>query len=261
MNRNNSLNNKKGKVWLVGAGPGDASLITVKGREVLTFADVVVYDTLEDDSLLEAVPDGAELIHAIIDPEKRSDSQNQINNLLASKASEGRRVVRLEAGDPFIFGGGCEALKMLKRNGIDVEVVPGVSSAIAAPAYAGIPLTCGGLSNGVSVVSGHRQRGWEGLDFKALAGTGNTLVFLMGIPAARIIMDGLTGAGMAADTPAVIVENATIDSQRVLSSDLAHLEELAENCRPEARALIIVGRAAGLSESLEWYTDKDIRNY
>ena len=251
--KNECVKANKGKVWLVGAGPGEVSLITLKGRDVLANADVVVYDALVRGGMMSLLPEGAELIYAGKRAGNHTMSQEEINALLLEKALEGKKVVRLKGGDPFLFGRGGEELELLVQNGIDFEIVPGVTSAFAAPAYAGIPVTHRDFCRGVSVVTGHRRSsGSLDLNFKALAETGNTLVFLMGMSTKEIIADGLLSAGMAGDTPAAIIEKGTTSSQRVLITDLTHLVETAEINHAAAPAVIVIGYVAGLAERLKW---------
>ena len=254
MNDNNKCVNKnKGKVWLVGAGPGEMTLITLKGKEVLAEADVVVYDALVRGGMMSLIPEGAELIYAGKRAGRHTMKQEEINALLLEKALEGKKVVRLKGGDPFLFGRGGEELELLVQNGIDFEIVPGVTSAFAAAAYAGIPVTHRDFCRGVSVITGHRKsNGSLDLNFKALAGTGNTLVFLMGMSTIEIIMNGLLDAGMAGDTPAAVIEKGTTSSQRVLTTDLAHLTETAEINHATAPAVIVIGHVSGLAERFAW---------
>ena len=240
-------------MWLVGAGPGEMSLITLKGRDVLAEADVVVYDALVRGGMMSLIPGEAELIYAGKRAGRHTMKQEEINALLLEKALEGKKVVRLKGGDPFVFGRGGEELELLVQNGIDFEIVPGVTSAFAASAYAGIPVTHRDFCRGVSVITGHRRsNGSLDLDFRALAATGNTLVFLMGMSTMEIITDGLIGAGMAGDTPAAIIEKGTTSSQRVLTADLAHLTETAKANNAAAPAVIVIGHAAGLAERFGW---------
>ena len=254
MNNNiGCVNKNKGKVWLVGAGPGEMSLITLKGKEVLAEADVVVYDALVRGGMMSLIPEGAELIYAGKRAGNHTMRQEEINALLLEKALEGKKVVRLKGGDPFLFGRGGEELELLVQNGIDFEIIPGVTSAFAASAYAGIPVTHRDFCRGVSVITGHRKsNGSLDLNFKALAETGNTLVFLMGMSTKEIIMNGLLDAGMEGDTPAAIIEKGTTSSQRVLTTDLAHLAETAETHHAAAPAVIVVGHVSGLAERFSW---------
>ena len=237
----------------MGAGPGEMSLITLRGRDVLAGADVVVYDALVRGGMMSLMPDGAELIYVGKRAGNHTMKQEDINALLLEKALEGKKVVRLKGGDPFLFGRGGEELGLLVQNGIDFEIVPGVTSAFAAPAYAGIPVTHRDFCRGVSVITGHRRsNGSLDLDLRALADTGNTLVFLMGMSTIETIAGGLLDAGMAGDTPAAIVEKGTTSSQRVLRSDLEHLCETAKSENAEAPAVIVIGHVAGLAERLGW---------
>ena len=250
----NEIKTEKGKVWLVGAGPGDVSLITLKGRDVLSEADVVVYDALVRGGMMSLIPDKAELIYAGKRSGNHSMKQEDINSVLLEKALEGKTVVRLKGGDPFLFGRGGEEIDLLAQNGIEFEIVPGVTSAFAAPAYAGIPVTHRDFCSGVSVITGHRRsNGSLDIDFGALAASGNTLVFLMGMSTLELIMDGLMEAGMAKDTPAAIIESGTTASQRVLSTDLEHLKETADINKAAAPAVIVVGSVAALAERYGWH--------
>ena len=254
MSNNETVNTeKKGKVWLVGAGPGDVSLITLRGRDVLAQAEVVVYDALVRGGMMSLVPDDAELIYAGKRSGNHTMKQDAINSLLLEKALEGKRVVRLKGGDPFLFGRGGEELELLVENGIEFEIVPGVTSAFAAPAYAGIPVTHRDFCRGVSVMTGHRRsNGSLDIDFGALAASGNTLVFLMGMSTLDLIRDGLLGAGMPGDTLAAIVESGTTASQMVLTTDLAHLCETAEENGAKAPAVTVIGGVAGLADVYCW---------
>ena len=183
---------KQGKVWLVGAGPGDIGLFTLKGMEVLSQAEVVVYDSLVGQGVLAKVPSSARLINVGKRADKHTMPQEQINQVLFEEAQKGYRVVRLKGGDPFLFGRGGEELELLTANGIPYEVVPGVTSSIAVPAYNGIPVTHRDFCSSVHIITGHRRAGKEyDIDFQALVNTKGTLVFLMGIAALHDICQGL----------------------------------------------------------------------
>ena len=187
---------KQGKVWLVGAGPGDIGLFTLKGMEVLSQAEVVVYDSLVGQGVLAKVPSSARLINVGKRADKHTMPQEQINQVLLEEAQKGYRVVRLKGGDPFLFGRGGEELELLTANGIPYEVVPGVTSSIAVPAYNGIPVTHRDFCSSVHIITGHRRAGKEyDIDFQALVNTKGTLVFLMGIAALNDICQGLLNAG------------------------------------------------------------------
>ena len=242
-----------GKVWLVGAGPGDVGLMTLKGREVLANADVVVYDALVGDGVLGLIPDTARRIFA----GKRSGNhflrQEETNRVLLEEALKGNRVVRLKGGDPFLFGRGGEELELLVEHGVPYEIVPGVTSAIAVPAYCGIPVTHRDYCSSVHVITGHRRSGTGyDIDFDALARTGGTLIFLMGLAALPDIRAGLLAAGMAPDTPAAVLEKGTTAAQRTISATLGTLEDACERAGAQTPAIIVVGRVCELAERFAW---------
>ena len=188
---------KKGKVWLVGAGPGDYGLMTLKGRDVIENADVVVYDALVGSSILSLIPEEAEKIYVGKRSGIHTMKQGEINKLLLEKAQQGLNVVRLKGGDPFVFGRGGEELELLRKNGMPYEVIPGVTSAFAVPAYAGIPVTHRDYCSSVHVITGHRRKdGTHNIDFVALTEAGGTLIFLMGVSSLPAICGGLLSAGM-----------------------------------------------------------------
>ncbi len=243
-----------GKVWLVGAGPGDAGLMTVKGRAVLADADVVVYDALVGDAILAMIPDRARAI----DAGKRSGDhtlhQWETNELLLREALAGNRVVRLKGGDPFLFGRGGEELELLRQHGVPFEVVPGVTSPVAVPAYNGIPVTHRDLTSSLHIVTGHRRAGASyDIDFRALVATGGTLVFLMGLAALEDIVKGLLEAGMAPDMPAAVLSHGTTAAQRRVTATVGTLPERVRAARLSAPAIIVVGRVCALSEDFAWY--------
>lgn len=242
-----------GKVWLVGAGPGDSQLITVKGLDVLGQADVVIYDALISGSLLSEVPEDAELIYAGKRSDQHALKQSEINQLLLNKALEGKKVVRLTGGDPFVFGRGGEELELLAENNIPFEIVPGVTSAFAVPAYAGIPVTHRAFCSSVHVVSGHRKKdNTHNIDFVALTEAGGTLVFLMGVSSLPLICNGLLSAGMDPDTPAAVIEKGTTSHQRIVRASLEDLEMTARQHSLKAPAVIVVGDVASLADKFDW---------
>ncbi len=229
-------------VSLVGAGPGDPGLLTVRGAELLRRADVVVYDRLIAHGLLDLAPDGAELIDVGKVP-GASDRQSEINQLLIDRGREGRRVVRLKGGDPFVFGRGGEEAEALRLAGVAVEVVPGVSSAFAAPAAAGIPVTHRGLATSVSVVTARvGDASAAAVDWGALGRVGGTLVILMGMSERSTIAAGLMAGGRTGDTPVAVVHWGTTDRQRVVRATLAELPSI----ELPAPATIVVGPVAAL---------------
>lgn len=244
---------KTGKVWLVGAGPGDRGLMTLKGADVLAKADAVVYDALIGSSILSMMPENAEKIYVGKRAGRHTRSQSEINQILLEKAQQGLNVVRLKGGDPFVFGRGGEELELLAENGIPYEVVPGVTSAFAVPAYAGIPVTHRNYCSGVHVITGHRRKDHTyDIDFVALTEGGGTLVFVMGIASLPVIAGGLLSAGMDPDTPAAIVEKGTTASQRTITSTLAEIQDAAQKAQVSAPAVIIVGDVTALSEQFSW---------
>jgi len=250
---------KTGKVYLVGAGPGDPELMTVKARRVLEQADVVVYDALVGCSILAMLPAGAELIDAGKRAGAHTLRQEEINRLLLEKAQEGRTVVRLKGGDPFVFGRGGEELEMLAETGTDFEVVPGVTSAFAVPAYNGIPVTHRDCCSSVHVITGHRRAEADGrIHYEALARTEGTLVFLMGLAALPEICEGLLGAGMDPDTPAAVLSRGTTARQRRIVSTLQALPEAVRQHPLSAPAIIVVGRVCALGEAFDWYGRKKL---
>jgi uroporphyrin-III C-methyltransferase len=229
-------------VALVGAGPGDPGLLTRRGAELLEAADVVVYDRLISAELLALAPVGAELIDVGKGP-GQSARQADINDLLVELGRAGRRVVRLKGGDPFVFGRGGEEAEALRRAGLDVEVVPGVSSAFAAPAAAGIPVTHRTVSTSVTVVTGHDgEPSLPGVDWEVLARLEGTLVVLMGMAARVAIVERLTAAGRSPDTPVAVVHWGTTGHQQVVRTMLSHLAEVDL----AAPAVIVIGAVAGL---------------
>ena len=229
-------------VALVGAGPGDPGLLTRRGAELLAEAEVVVYDRLIAAELLDLAPADASRIDVGKGP-GQSGRQADINELLVAHGRSGRRGVRLKGGDPFVFGRGGEEAEALRRAGVDVEIVPGGSSAFAAPAAAGIPVTHRTVSTSVTVVTGHAgDPSLPGVDWELLGRLEGTLVILMGMAARRAITDRLVAAGRSPDTPVAVVRWGTTDRQEVVRTTLARLADVALT----APAAIVVGAVAGL---------------
>ena len=242
-----------GKIILVGAGPGGKGLLTLRGLEALGEADAVVYDRLVSEEILSLIPSSAEKIDAGKSPGSHPVPQPEINRILVEKAEEGKTVVRLKGGDPFVFGRGGEELDIPAERGIPFEVVPGVTSAVAALSEAGIPVTARGVASSFHVITGH-QKGDEPLQipFDALAKAGGTLVFLMGMGALPKLAEGLISAGMDPETPAAIVENGARPEQRKLLSTLARLPEEAAAMGLHSPAVIAAGAVCGLSDRYGW---------
>ncbi|MCD7843378.1 MAG: uroporphyrinogen-III C-methyltransferase [Clostridiales bacterium] len=243
-----------GKVTLVGAGPGDPGLLTRKGETALRAAEVVVYDRLIAPELLELLPPTAERIDVGKQADHHPVPQWRINEILLEKAQEGKNVVRLKGGDPFLFGRGGEELDLLAQHHIPFEVVPGVTSALAAPAFAGIPVTHRDYASSLHIVTGHAKAGSPlQINFQALAEAGGTCVFLMGVSALERICEGLLGAGMAENTPAAVVERGTLPGQRKVVSTLGQLAEETRKADIHSPAVIVVGEVAALSDRFDWF--------
>jgi uroporphyrinogen III methyltransferase/synthase len=241
----------KGIVYLVGGGPGDPGLLTIRGVECLSKADVVVHDRLTNPQLLAYAPQ-AELIDVGKSPNHHPIPQAQINTILIEKAGEGKTVVRLKGGDPFVFGRGGEEAQALVAAGIPFEIVPGVTSAIAVPAYAGIPVTQRGMATSVAFITGHCA-GSNPLDlnWQALAQGIDTLVFLMGVHGLPTIVTALLEAGRASDTPVALIENGTLPQQKLVIGTLATIMDKAVEIQPPS--IIIVGEVVDLHETLQWF--------
>ncbi len=245
---------KKGQVILVGAGPGDPGLLTVKGRRALESAEVVVYDRLVGQAILDLIPESAERINVGKEAAHHPVPQAQINQILLEKALEGKRVVRLKGGDPFLFGRGGEELELLRAHGVPFQEIPGITSAIAAPAYAGIPVTHRDCCSSLHIVTGHQRADRPlDIDFEALVRTGGTLVFLMGVSALGEICRGLLDAGMRPDMPAAVVERGTTPFQRVIPATLAALPEAARARQVKSPAVILVGGVCAYSDQFDWF--------
>ncbi|MFQ5761472.1 MAG: uroporphyrinogen-III C-methyltransferase [Candidatus Bathyarchaeia archaeon] len=245
----------KGKVYLVGAGPGDPELITLKALNVLKRADVVVYDWLISDEIIELFPPKAERIFVGKTSGRHTMPQSEINELILRKANEGRIVVRLKGGDPFLFGRGGEEAEVLTKAGARYEVIPGVSTALAVPAYAGIPLTHREYASSVAIATGHEmaEKGERCVNWRKLAGSADTLVVLMGVKRMGWIVQELILGGIQKDTPAAIVERGTTSRQRVITAPLAAIADEAAKHQIGPPAVIIVGNVVKLREQLSWF--------
>jgi uroporphyrin-III C-methyltransferase len=240
-----------GIVYIVGGGPGDPGLITVRGMECLRTADVVVHDRLINHQLLAYAPQ-AECIDVGKSPNHHPIPQSQINAILVEQANEGKVVVRLKGGDPFVFGRGGEEAQALTEAGIAFEIVPGVTSAIAVPAYVGIPVTQRGVATSVAFITGHcaGSNPLE-LNWQALAQGIDTLVFLMGVSSLPKIVDSLIEAGRPMDTPVAVVEKGTLPEQKVVIGTLANIIDRAVEIQPPS--IIVIGEVVNLHETLQWF--------
>lgn len=240
-----------GIVYLVGAGPGDPGLLTLRGLECLRQANVVVHDRLANRALLAFAPQ-ARLVDVGKEPDRHPVPQAHINAILVAEAQAGNVVVRLKGGDPFVFGRGGEEAQALVEARLPFEVVPGVTSAIAAPAYAGIPVTQRGVAGSVAFITGHSAGSQPlSLNWQALAQGVDTLVFLMGISSLPVIVSSLMNAGRAPETPVALIEQGTLPTQQVAAGTLADIVEKASSI--QSPAIIIVGEVVRLHASLAWY--------
>ncbi len=249
-----------GKVYLVGAGPGDPGLFTLKGMKVLSRAQVVVYDQLASPDLLQAAPADAEIIYVGKKAGDHALPQGGINQLLVDKAKAGRLVVRLKGGDPFVFGRGGEEAEALAAAGIPFEVVPGVSAAVAVPAYAGIPVTHRGLASLVTFITGHEDptKAESDIPWDILARTQGTLVFLMGVKNLAENCRRLLDGGRPAATPAAVIQSGTLATQRTVTGTLADIAGRARHADIRPPAILVVGEVAALREHLEWWEKRPL---
>ena len=248
-----------GKVYLVGAGPGDGGLMTIKGKTLLNTADVIVYDRLVGPEIMEMIPADAEKIDVGKNAGNHPVPQHEINQILLDQAKAGKTVVRLKGGDPFVFGRGGEELELLEENGIDFEVVPGITSSIAAAAYGGIPVTHRDFCSSLHIITGHAKAGSElKIDFESLVKLNGTLVFMMSVSTVGKIADGLIGAGIDPDMPAAIVERGTMPGQRTFTAPLSQICEVVRKEGVKSPAVILVGKVCSLSDKFDWFDRKPL---
>ena len=251
-----------GKVWLVGAGPGDAGLFTRKGYEVLQAAEVVVYDSLVGAGVLSMIPKKARTINVGKRASHHTMPQEEINRVLLEEAKKGYRVVRLKGGDPFLFGRGGEELELLTEEGIPYEVVPGVTSPLAVPAYNGIPVTHRDFTSSLHIITGHKKAGQPyDINFRALVETKGTLVFLMGVTALPDICGNLLRAGMDPEMPAAILQKGTTARQKRIVATVATLPEEVKKQGVETPAIIVVGKVCTLADKFAWYEHLPLFGY
>ena len=250
---------KPGKVYIIGAGPGDPGLITLRAVECLGLADVVIYDNLVNEELLKYAPPNARLIYAGKKGGDHTLSQDKINELLTGEALDGHTVARLKGGDPFIFGRGGEEAEVLVQQGVPFEVIPGITSAIAVPSYAGIPLTHRGLTSTVAFITGHEDptKDQSDIDWQALTGIG-TLVFLMGVKNLGRITEALISRGKLPETPAALIHRGTTPHQKILIGTLGNIVERARANDFKPPAILVVGEVIALRETLRWFDTKPL---
>jgi uroporphyrinogen III methyltransferase/synthase len=251
---------KQGKVYLVGAGPGREDLITVRGAEIIKIADCVIYDKLANPALLKYTSANTEIIHV---PKRIGDAsftQRQINKLLVDKASDGKTVVRLKGGDPCIFGRGAEEAALLAKAGIDFEIVPGVTAAIAAGSYAAVMLTDRNYSSQVLFVTGHEadDKKQSNIDWKLLAKFSGTIVFYMAMGNLPLIADRLIKNGMTENTPAAVIADATFPTQKIVTAPLGRIDHKCKQQKIGPPAVVVIGAAAQSDPNLNWFMKKPL---
>ena len=249
-----------GTVYLVGAGPGDPGLFTVRGLDVLKRAQVVVYDRLVSGRIVAQAPTDAEMVYAGKGPKGHAMEQDEINRVLISKAHDGLMVVRLKGGDPFVFGRGGEEAEALAEAGVPFEVVPGITAAIAVPAYAGIPVTHRTMSSSFAVITGREDpsKEWPRIRWDKLAGGVGTLVILMGVESLGKTLTKLRDHGLPGDTPAATIEWGTAPRQRTVQGTLDDIERRAREAGLEAPAVTVVGQVASLRDRLRWFDNRPL---
>jgi len=246
-----------GKVYIVGAGPGDPELITIKATRLIRSADVILYDRLVSEETISLAKEGCELIYVGKHPGESSITQERINEMLVEKAQEGGSIVRLKGGDPFLFGRGGEEAQVLSREGISYEVVPGITSAISVPAYAGIPVTQRHIASSVAFITGHeastKTKGT--VEWERIAQSVDTLVVMMGIRNLGNIAERLIKGGRDPKTPVAIIEKGTTKLQKTITGTLETIEVKAriEGIKPPA--ITIIGKVVNLREELRWIED------
>jgi uroporphyrinogen III methyltransferase/synthase len=252
--------NKKGKVFLVGAGPGDPGLLTLKGKDCLALADVVIYDNLANRTFLQYADPGAELIYVGKSGGCHTMNQDQINRLIVEMALKNKTIVRLKGGDPYIFGRGGEEAQELIEAGIEYEVVPGITSAIAVPAYAGIPLTHRDYTSTVAFITGHEDplKEKSSITWDKLATGVGTLVFLMGVGNLPSIAQSLMKNGRSPATPVAVIRKGTLNEQKTLTGTLENIADLALSNKVKPPAIIVVGEVVSLKNQLDWFEKRPL---
>lgn len=250
----------KGKVYLIGAGPGDIKLITVKGLECIRKADVIVYDRLANPRLLSYRRPDAELIYVGKSPDRHTLTQDEINRVLVEEGLKGKIVARLKGGDPYVFGRGGEEGEELRKAGIEFEEVPGITSAISVPAYAGIPITHRDFTASFTVVTGHEEPGKEtsNINWPRLAQDPGTLVFLMGVGNLPQIVENLVVNGKDAATPIALIRWGTRPEQQVVTGTLENIVDVVQKAGLKSPAIIIIGQVVTLRDTLRWFEDKPL---
>lgn len=250
--------NKKGKVYIMGAGPGDAELLTLKGKRAIEEADCIVYDRLINNRILNYAKKDAEMIYLGKGNCEGGVIQDEINKTIVEKALEGKIVARVKGGDPFVFGRGGEEIQALFENGIEFEEIPGITSSISVPAYAGIPVTHRGLARSFHVFTGHTMADGSWHNFEAIAKLDGTLVFLMGIKNLPIIVNDLITNGKDPKTPIAIIEKGATADQRVTIGTLENIVNLAQERKIVPPAITIIGEVVNLRDTFKWFEDTQL---
>ncbi|MBC6413648.1 MAG: uroporphyrinogen-III C-methyltransferase [Chromatiales bacterium] len=248
-----NADNQVGEIYLVGAGPGDPDLLTIKALRLMQQADVVVYDRLVSDSIHKLLRPGVEKIYAGKQAAKHAMSQADINQLLVDLAKQGKKVLRLKGGDPFIFGRGGEEIETLFEQGIPFQIVPGITAALGCAAYSGIPLTHRDYAQSCVFVTGHRKDGSVNLNWRLLCQAGQTLVFYMGLLGLEHICQALIENGMPPTTPIALIMHGTLADQKIVISDLSNIVSAVQDQEIEPPTLLIVGKVVELYNKLQWY--------
>lgn len=248
----------KGKVYIMGAGPGDLELLTLKGKRAVEEADCIVYDRLINPRILNFAKKDAEMIYLGKGNTEGGVIQDEINRTIVEKALEGKIVARVKGGDPFVFGRGGEEIQSLYDNNIPFEIIPGITSSISVPAYAGIPVTHRGVARSFHVFTGHTMEDGTWHNFEAIAKLEGTLVFLMGIKTLPIIVGDLISNGKCPDTPVAIIEKGATSDQRVTVGTLKTIVDIAKERKIVPPAITIIGEVVNLRETFKWFEEKNL---
>lgn len=249
---------KKGRAYIIGAGPGDFELLTLKAKRIIENADCVVYDRLISKDILKLVKKDAELIYLGKENTEGGLIQDEINQTLVKKCLDGKNVARVKGGDPFVFGRGGEEIEALVENGIEFELIPGITSSISVPAYAGIPVTHRGLARSFHVFTGHTMENGKWHNFENIAKLEGTLVFLMGVKNLDLIVKDLVKYGKEPKTPVAIIEKGATENQRVTVGTLENILKLAEENKITPPAITIVGEVINLRETFKWFQNRNL---
>jgi len=246
---------RSGKVFICGAGPGDPKLITVKAMEVLVNCDLVLYDRLVSEEIIDLIPSTTMKFNVGRAVGTSAARQDKTNTLMVESARRGKKVLRLKGGDPLVFGRGGEEAEYLSEHRVDFEIIPGITSAIASPAYAGIPLTHRKFASSVAIVTGHEdpEKGEPIVNWNRLVDGVDTIVILMGVKKLESISRSLISAGMSKDTDIAIIENGTTAKQRIIRGSLSSIISQSRKAKLKSPALIIIGKVVSLQEKLAWF--------